>query len=336
MANLIYNFGLKLHPQKGSIHRIFPSPHNLNINSHSPKASNALFIAPSSHIRGNVIFEDQGIIMYNCFIECLSNEGHEELRIGSKSVIQDLVSVKARNGQSTVIGNNCYIGANSTIENSIIEDGVYVGPGCRIINSTLKKGAYLAPGTWVENGEVNENLVVCKRPFEVLREISFKETEYLQEKLKESFELTKIIATFHNQSLNVEDELISIAEFPDYSDDIDEFFEIDEYVKSLEELNLPSTESDLYFADYRDWMLSSMEERRQFSYKEDEFEPSRLENRPEEIFGAYHDNLEKQVELHEKSQQKKGKLIEPDFNFNKDDINFREEIQKRSDESNKF
>lgn len=337
LGNFHLRISQSLHPLEGLRHRIFPSPQNLKLSSFMPQTSKAIFIGPSTHIKGNVILSEDTAIMYNSFIECLPNTGTEQILIGPKSIIEDLVTLKAQNGNSTVIGNSCYVGGNSSILNSTIEDDVYIGPGCTVFNSTIRKGAYLAPGTVVRDSEIKGNTVFCKNPHEELRQVSFQEHEYLSQRIDESIELAKIYATRHLKNSNtmlVEDGYAS--EF--YDDEHEESHErqVDMYNRHLEDLNLPRTIDDLQHGEYRDWVLEEMENRRLFGYKNSEFEPSKHDSRPKDMFGAFQPDVEKHLELHERSENRKGKLVEPDVNFDKEEYDYKEEIKKRNDESNKF
>ena len=83
-------------------------------------------------------------------------------------------------------------------------------------------------------------------------------------------------------------------------------------------------------------MLKQMEDRRTFAYKDNEFEPSQLKFTNEDIFTTHQEDLEKHLELHKRGEERKGKLIEPDFSFDKDDFDYKEEIKKRNDPANKY
>ena len=316
--------------------RILPSPNHLSVNSISPKASNALLVGSSSHIRGNVILGEESSVLFNCFIECIPKEGNEQVYIGKRTIIKDLVSIKAQRGGSTNIGSNCIVEGNSSILNSTIEDEVYIGLGCRVVNSTILKGAYLAPGTVVENATIGAQEVVCKNPYEVLRTKSAEESEYLSQRLLESKEISQIIADFSRQnSTEIESNrrYMKLEEFetlPDMQKEVDQFH------RYLEDKNLPSTENDLQLGHYRDWLLEDMENRRLFGYKDSEFEPSTDDMRPKELFGAYHEDFLKHIDLHEKSKERKGKLTEPDFDNDSETIDYKKNIQERNNESNKY
>ena len=315
--------------------RIFPSPHNLSVNSFSPNASKALFIGPSSHVRGNVILDEECAIHFNSIVECIPKTGSEQVFIGKRTTIKDLVSIKAQKGGSTIIGSHCCVEGNSSIVNSVIEDNVFIAPGCRVINSKILKGAYLAPGTVVENATVGEEEVVCKNPFEVLRKISPAESEYVSVKVVENREISEIIAHFTEKNCTEQqmdrDLLMFGEEDPNTVED-----EINTYIRMLEDKKLPVTKNDLSMSTYRDWMLEDLENRRLFGYKDNEFNPSRNDMRSEEIFGAYQEDLQKHIDLHEKSEERKGKLVEPDFSYDTDKQDYRKNIEKKNDESNKF
>lgn len=338
LGNFSLRLSRSLHPLEGLQTRIFPAPGDLQLLSHSPKSARALFVGPSSHLRGNVVLEEDSVVMFNSFLEGRPNKGDEKVRVGKRTVVQDLVSLRAQDGGSVLIGDNCYIGANTSVVNSTIEDGVFIGPGCRLANATIRAGSYLAAGTVVENAEVAANLVVCKSPFEVLRAISVDETEYLAERVHENLELAKIFADFHtkNNSTVVVEKDFYKPEKIEYTDTRLYHADIHEFYRVLDELNLPTTEEDLRHADYREWVLEEMENRRLFGYKDPNFDPSASEVRPPDLFGPFHEDAEKHLKLHERSEQRKGKLLEPDFTFDKEDFDYRAEIARRNQDSNKF
>lgn len=336
ICDKVFKMGCDLYPQQGFTSPVYPSPNNIPFDNLTPEISNALFIGPSTHIFGNVTLGEKTVVMFNSFLECISASEKDQIRVGERTIIQDLVLIKANQGQSVHIGRNCFVGANTSIENSTVEEGVYIGPACRVVNSTIRKGAYLAPGTWVVDGEVGAGLVVCKSPFEVLREVSVDEVEYVYDRLKENLSLALIIANFHEKNTAT-----IFCETPSYVDHTGTFSQdsdntYEDYEKELRNANLPSTMEDLYYADYRDWMLEQMEDRKTFSYKDNEFEPSQLTFTNEDLFSTHQEDLEKHLELHKRGEERKGKLIEPDFSFDTEEFDYKREIEKRNDEASKF
>jgi carbonic anhydrase/acetyltransferase-like protein (isoleucine patch superfamily) len=328
--------GNNLYPQLGFQEKLFPSPNNSGIAGKHPNGAKALFIGPSSHIRGNVELELKSVVMFNSVVECIPLTGNESLRIGKNSLIQDLTTVRAWKGKSTSIGNNCLVGSNSMVENSVIEDDVYIGPACRIVNSVIRRGAYLAPGTWVVNGEVAERQVVCKNPGEVLREVSNKEVEYLQERIKEGIELAIIIGDFHVKN-GAEVDVETPLEVQENDGALEDFeYQYEKYRRHLQNMNVPSAREDLYYANYRAWLLENIESRKTFGYKKTEFDPTYLDQRPDSVYGSFKEDLQKQLKMHERGLKNMGKLIEPNFSYDQDNIDYKQEIQRRQESNKKF
>lgn len=319
---------------EGMDHRVFPSTHNLTLKDIRPNGKNALFVAPTAHIRGNVLLDKMSIVSFSSLVEAIPNQGNELVQVGEKSVIQELTSIKATNGNSVSIGKESYIGPNCLIVNSQIGANVYIGPGCHIMDSIIESNAYLAPGVVLKDTTVNEGQVVCKNPAEVLREINQEEKEYLANMISEQQQLGLIYARQHSK--NTGDHMVEdiIEKLEDKVDN--EAFQTYHLLQKFERLNYPTTENDLESANYRQWVLEDLESQRLFTYKNKEFEAFEMNTPPKEFFGSEQPNLVKHQKIQEWSKEREGQLLEPDSGIFYERINYKKEIQKKKHSSEKF
>lgn len=336
IAQTCFRLSQAIDPLDGKKHRIFSTTHNLPSNSITPNTENALFVAPSAYIRGNVGLSSHSIVNYNTTLEAIQNQGTEMIIVGANSVIQDLALIKATDGESVIIGRNCQIGANSVIHNSIIEDGVFIGPGSRIINSRVGKEAFIAAGTHLIDGEVEQAKVICGTEAAPLRSLSGNEQEFIEDSLFEQQKLAEISAKYH--SLNPGEQKDIERTFLYFDQDVSEMDESNsENSRLARSMGMPDTTADFDFGDYRALTIRELADRRLMRYKEEDYEGVSLDQRPSDLWGAHKPSYERYLEVKKYADSKEGLYTEPDVSLlDKQEKDIEKEIAKKKHPRNKF
>ena len=107
----------------------------------------ALFIAPSANIVGDVNIADNTGIFYGAVV----NGSIAKVVIGENSMIKDRAVLAANiPGASITIGKNVMVGSGAVIGAATVEDDAHVGMGVYLGDGVVvKSGAYVAPGSVV-------------------------------------------------------------------------------------------------------------------------------------------------------------------------------------------
>ena len=110
----------------------------------SPVLGLGVFIAENAVVIGDVEIGDYANVWYNCVIR---GDEHE-IRIGSRTNIQDGTIVHVTEGlYRTVIGANVTIGHNAVIHGCTLEDSCLIGIGAIVLDdAVVESGAIVAAG----------------------------------------------------------------------------------------------------------------------------------------------------------------------------------------------
>ena len=142
----------------------------------TPLIASTAFVAPGSHIIGDVEIGADSSIWYNCVVRGDVNR----IRIGVRSNVQDgtVIHVDSPKGDGvglpTIIGDDVLIGHMVMLHGSILHDRAFLGlgsivmDGCTIeSDGMLAAGAMLTPGKVIRSGEL-----WMGRPAKKLRDLS--------------------------------------------------------------------------------------------------------------------------------------------------------------------
>lgn len=145
----------------------------------APVVADDAFVAPGSHLIGDVTIGSQSSIWYNCVLRGDVNS----IRIGERTNVQDgsVIHVDSqRNGKPglpTIIGDDVLIGHMVMLHGSVLHNRAFVGlgsivmDGCTIeSDGMLAAGAMLTPGKTISAGEL-----WMGRPARKLRDLSTEE-----------------------------------------------------------------------------------------------------------------------------------------------------------------
>jgi len=123
-----------------------------------PTIHESAFIAPGTHVIGDVQIGERASIWFNCVIR---GDVHS-IRIGARSNVQDGTIVHVTGGRfATFIGEDVLIGHQCVIHGCRIENEAFVGmsstvmDGCVIESGgMLGAGSLLAPGKSIKSGQL--------------------------------------------------------------------------------------------------------------------------------------------------------------------------------------
>ena len=141
--------------------------------SKKPKIHPSAFIAPGSHVIGNVTLGKNTSVWFTAVLR----GDIAAIRVGDNTNIQDGAVVHVDHGQPCVIGRGVIVGHQATIHACTMGDGVLVGIGSRIL-SGAKIGAFSLIGAGavvLENAVIPERSLVLGVPGKVVRQLTPKE-----------------------------------------------------------------------------------------------------------------------------------------------------------------
>jgi len=114
-----------------------------------PEIDGTAYVHPDAVIIGSVSIGPQSSIWPNAVLR--GDDG--EIRIGSRSSVQDCSVLHTTPTIPTIVGNGCVIGHIVHLEGCIIEDGALVGNGSIVLHQAIvRSGAIVGANTVVLNG----------------------------------------------------------------------------------------------------------------------------------------------------------------------------------------
>lgn len=119
-----------------------------------PRLLDADWIAPNATVIGDVKLAEGASLWHGVIVR----GDTAAVTIGKNSTVQDctrIASGRRAKGDEVKIGQNCYVGANVSLDACVLEDNSFVGMG-----STVKRGAHVQPFAVVSAGAVVEEGVV--------------------------------------------------------------------------------------------------------------------------------------------------------------------------------
>lgn len=144
-----------------------------------PKLDDSVYLAPGTHVIGNVILGSDVSIWFNTVIR----GDNDLIKIDSGTNVQEGSMIHVDEGFPVTIGKNVTIGHNCVIHGCTIEDGALIGMGAIILNGAhIKKGAVVAAGAVVgENKVIDEGMLAAGVPAKQLKPVN----EILQKRIEE-------------------------------------------------------------------------------------------------------------------------------------------------------
>lgn len=156
-----------------------------------PQIHETAYIAPGSHIIGDVTIGPEASVWYNCV---LRGDIHR-IEVGARSNVQDgsVFHVEGprpdTEGSPTIIGEDCVVGHMALVHGATVEDRGFVGMGAIAMDDAhigegamLAAGALLGPGKKIPAGELwigRPAKFMRKRDAEQIKKTVFQSARYV-------------------------------------------------------------------------------------------------------------------------------------------------------------
>ena len=149
------------------------------IHGRTPRFADDVFIAPGSHLIGDIEIGAGSSIWYNCVLRADVNR----IRIGARTNVQDGTVIhvdspkQGGDGLPTIIGDDVLIGHMVMLHGSVLHDRAFVGLGSIVMDGcTIESDGMLAAGAMLTPGKVIRSRELwVGRPAKFLRLLSDEE-----------------------------------------------------------------------------------------------------------------------------------------------------------------
>lgn len=134
-----------------------------------PEIGRDVWIAPGSHVIGEVALEDEVGIWFGVTIR----GDNELIRIGRGSNVQENCVLHTDMGFPLTVGADCTIGHKAMLHGCTIGDGTLIGMGATILNgAVIGSGCLIGAGALVTEGKhIPDGSLVMGAPGRVVREL---------------------------------------------------------------------------------------------------------------------------------------------------------------------
>ena len=129
-------------------------------NSKFPRLLDSDWVAPNATVIGDVRLAEGASLWHNVIVR----GDTAAVTIGKNALIQDLTRIAsnaAKDGDKISIGENCYVGANTSLDACTLEDNSFVGMGATVSRGArvesfgvVSAGAVVNEGVTVPSGQI--------------------------------------------------------------------------------------------------------------------------------------------------------------------------------------
>jgi carbonic anhydrase/acetyltransferase-like protein (isoleucine patch superfamily) len=143
-----------------------------------PQVDNSVFVAPGSHIIGDVSIGADSTIWFNAVIR-----GDEApIKIGKRCNIQDNTTCHLYEQFPLVLEDEVSVGHNVILHGCTIRKGALIGMGSTILDGAeIGEGALIGANTLIPSGKkIPPNTLVLGSPGNVVRELTEKDRELIR------------------------------------------------------------------------------------------------------------------------------------------------------------
>ena len=140
-----------------------------------------IFLAPGTHVVGNVEIGNNVGIWYNAVVR----GDMEGITIGDNSNVQDNCTLHTGNGFALTIGNGVTIGHNAIVHGCTVGDNTVIGMGSILLNGAKVGAGALVTGKM----EIPDNSMAFGNPAKVIRNLTEAEIEDNRENAEEYVKL---------------------------------------------------------------------------------------------------------------------------------------------------
>lgn len=153
----LYQTGIKLGGSDITYETVLPRCDEVRIGDKRPQINSPKLVGQGTSVMGDVNIDEGCTIQFNNIIQAGPNGG--KIHIGKNTVINDLVIIKADQGQTLTIGENALIGSNAYLRNCTVRDNAVIGAGAKaydgsVVEGMLGAGSVLLEGETVPEGEI--------------------------------------------------------------------------------------------------------------------------------------------------------------------------------------
>jgi carbonic anhydrase/acetyltransferase-like protein (isoleucine patch superfamily) len=141
-----------------------------------PKIDESAFIAPGTHVIGDVRIGAQASIWFNCVVR---GDVHN-IEIGARTNLQDGTIVHVTGGRfGTYIGDDVLVGHQCLLHGCRLENESFVGMGATVMDDcVLERGAMLGAGSLLSPGKIiKSGELWLGRPARLVRALTAAEVE---------------------------------------------------------------------------------------------------------------------------------------------------------------
>jgi carbonic anhydrase/acetyltransferase-like protein (isoleucine patch superfamily) len=141
-----------------------------------PKIDESAFIAPGTHVIGDVRIGAQASIWFNCVVR---GDVHN-IEIGARTNLQDGTIVHVTGGRfGTFVGDDVLVGHQCLLHGCRLENESFVGMGATVMDGcVLERGAMLGAGSLLSPGKIiKSGELWLGRPARLVRALSAAEVE---------------------------------------------------------------------------------------------------------------------------------------------------------------
>jgi carbonic anhydrase/acetyltransferase-like protein (isoleucine patch superfamily) len=155
----------------------------------SPKISETAFIADSADLIGDVEIGDFSSVWFNAVLRGDRNN----IKIGSRTSIQDNVVIHADPENRVQIGNDVSVGHGAVLHGCRIESNVLIGMNSTVLNGAeIGKNCIVGANALIPEGKkFPENSLIIGVPGKIKREIEKSEIEAIAENAAEYVEFVR-------------------------------------------------------------------------------------------------------------------------------------------------
>lgn len=143
-----------------------------------PEVHESVFIAPGSHIIGDVKIGKESTVWFNAVLR--GDEG--PITIGERTSIQDNVTCHLYEGSPLVVGDEVTVGHNAILHGCTIDNRCIIGMGSTILDGVeIGEECIIGANTLISNGKkIPPRSLVVGSPGKVVRELTDKDLELIQ------------------------------------------------------------------------------------------------------------------------------------------------------------
>jgi carbonic anhydrase/acetyltransferase-like protein (isoleucine patch superfamily) len=141
----------------------------------TPSIADSAFIAPGTHIYGDVHIGEAAVIMFGTVIRAEV----DRIRIGDRTNIQDNSVLHCDEGIPCTVGSDVTVGHMAMLHGTTVGDHCLIGIGSTALNgSVIGEGAWLAAGSLLPEGkEIPAWTIAMGTPAKPVRELTDDEIE---------------------------------------------------------------------------------------------------------------------------------------------------------------